>query len=80
MQNANTRLALKLVREAEQLQLGIYAIAPLENIVLELSADELPLYETQLTLKPGESWLQTLQEKDAARLTLQVKAGKANYY
>lgn len=73
VQNANTRLALKLVREAQQLQLGIYAIAPLENIVVELSADEQPLYETQLTLKPGESWLQTLQEKDAARLTLQVK-------
>jgi hypothetical protein len=73
VQNANTRLALKLVREDQQLQLGIYAIAPLENIVVELSADEQPLYETQLTLKPGESWLQTLQEKDAARLTLQVK-------
>ena len=37
------------------LRLGVYAIAPLENIVLELSADNQPLYETQLTLQPGES-------------------------
>lgn len=54
VQNANTQLALKLVRETEQLQLGVYAIAPLENIVVELSAEKQPLYETQLTLKPGE--------------------------
>ncbi len=62
VQNANTQLALKLVRESGQLQLGVYAIAPLNHIVVELSADHQPLYETQLTLKPGESWQQTLPE------------------
>lgn len=73
VQNANTQLALKLVRETEQLQLGVYAIAPLENIVVELSAEKQPLYETQLTLKPGESWQHTLPENDARRLTIKVK-------
>ncbi|MCY0524550.1 hypothetical protein, partial [Klebsiella pneumoniae] len=29
VQNANTQLSLKLVRESGQLQLGVYAIAPL---------------------------------------------------
>ncbi|HBM3027883.1 TPA: DUF5107 domain-containing protein [Klebsiella oxytoca] len=74
VQNANTQLALKLVRESEQLQLGVYAIAPLENIVVELSAEQQPLYETQLTLKPGESWRHTLPEHDAGRLTIKVKS------
>lgn len=73
VQNANTQLALKLVRESGQLQLGVYAIAPLNHIVVELSADHQPLYETQLTLKPGESWQQTLPENGVGRLTLKVK-------
>lgn len=73
VQNANTQLALKLVRDSEQLQLGVYAIAPLENIVVELSAEKQPLYETQLTLKPGESWRHTLPQNDAGRLTIKVK-------
>ena len=63
VQNANTQLALKLVRESGQLLLGVYAIAPLNHIVVELSADHQPLYETQLTLKPGESWQQTLPDR-----------------
>ena len=48
VQNANTQLALKLVRESEQLQLGVYAIAPLENIVVELSAEKQPLMKLSL--------------------------------
>ena len=76
VQNANTQLALKLVRESGQLQLGVYAIAPLNHIVVELSADHQPLYETQLTLKPGESWQQTLPENSVGRLTLKVKTAE----
>lgn len=76
VQNANTQLALKLVRESEQLQVGVYAIAPLENIVVELSDDNQPRYDTQLSLKPGESWLQTLPENGLGRLTLQVKTAE----
>lgn len=41
VQNANTRMAIKLVRDAQQLQLGLYAIAPLDDIAIELSADGL---------------------------------------
>jgi hypothetical protein len=44
--------------------------------VVELSADQQPLYETQLTLKPGESWQQTLPENGAGRLTLKVKTAE----
>ncbi|CAH3634218.1 Lipopolysaccharide assembly protein B [Klebsiella pneumoniae] len=76
VQNANTQLALKLVRESGQLQLGVYAIAPLNHIVVELSADHQPLYETQLTLKPGESWQQTLPENGVGRLALKVKTAE----
>ncbi|MEF3103107.1 DUF5107 domain-containing protein [Raoultella terrigena] len=76
VQNANTRLALKLVREDERLRMGVYAIAPLENIVLELSADNQPLYETQLTLKPGESWQHALPENGVSRLTLRAKSAE----
>ncbi|HHG8771771.1 TPA: DUF5107 domain-containing protein [Raoultella planticola] len=73
VQNANTRLALKLVREDRLLQLGVYSIAPLDNIMLELSADNQPLYATRLTLMPGESWQHTLPENGGSRLTLQAR-------
>ncbi|UNB78911.1 hypothetical protein MJK72_21485 [Klebsiella pneumoniae] len=44
--------------------------------MVELSADHQPLYETQLTLKPGESWRQTLPENGVGRLTLKVKTAE----
>lgn len=76
VQNANTRLAMKLIRESQQLQLGIYAIAPLENVSVELSAGDQPLFETQLTLMPGESWQHTLPDLSPQRLTLTVKSSE----
>jgi tetratricopeptide (TPR) repeat protein len=76
VQNANTQLALKLVRESKKLLVGVYAIAPLEKIVVELIADNQPIYETQLTLRPGESWQHTLPENSAQRLTINVKTAE----
>lgn len=72
VQNANTRMALKLVREAQQLKLGLYAIAPLDDIAIALSAGDQVIFATHLTLKPGESWLQTLPDNGSPRLTMTV--------
>ncbi|ALR77694.1 DUF5107 domain-containing protein [[Enterobacter] lignolyticus] len=72
VQNANTRMAIKLVRDAQQLQLGLYAIAPLDDIAIELSADRLVIFETRLTLKPGENWQQALPDSCPQRLTMTV--------
>jgi hypothetical protein len=55
VQNASTQVAMKLVRESPLLQTGIYAIAPLDNILVELSADQKPIFETHLTLAPEKA-------------------------
>ncbi|WP_407436048.1 DUF5107 domain-containing protein [Lelliottia sp.] len=73
VQNANTQLALKLERYAPQIMLGVYAIAPLEDVSLELSADGQTLWEMRLSLLPGESHQQTLEHTESSRLTLTVK-------
>lgn len=73
VQNANTQLALKLERHALQLQLGIYAIEPLEEVSLELSADDKTFWQTRLSLRPGESYQHTLENITSPRLTLTVK-------
>lgn len=76
VQNASTQVAMKLVRESPLLQTGIYAIAPLDNILVELSADQKPIFETHLTLAPGESWQQTLPDNYPQRLTMTVKSAQ----
>ncbi|WP_446029914.1 DUF5107 domain-containing protein [Lelliottia amnigena] len=73
VQNANTQLALKLERHAPQLHLGIYAIALLEEVSLELSADGKTFWQTRLSLRPGESYQHTLENITSPRLTLTVK-------
>lgn len=73
VQNANTQLALKLERHAPQLHLGIYAIALLEEVSLELSADGKTFWQTRLSLRPGESYQHTLENIASPRLTLTVK-------
>lgn len=78
VQNASTHLAMKLVRASQQLQLGIYAIAPLDNILIEVSADRLPIFETPLTLSPGESWQQCLPDNYPQRLTMTVKTAEGH--
>lgn len=74
VQNASTRMAMKLVRDAQQLQLGLYAVAPLDDIALELSTGEHVIFETRLTLKPGESWQHALPDNHPLRLTMTVKS------
>ncbi|MFW0767535.1 DUF5107 domain-containing protein [Trabulsiella odontotermitis] len=74
VQNASTSLALKLERENGQLTLGIYAVAPLQDVVVELSADGASLWETTLSLQPGNSWLETMTDRFSQRLTLTVRS------
>jgi tetratricopeptide (TPR) repeat protein len=70
--NASATLAIKLERDAGQTQLGVYAVAPLHDVSVLLSADGAPLWETVLSLEPGKSWQQTLPDFEPQRLTLTV--------
>lgn len=72
VQNASTELALRLEREGEQCAVGVYAIAPLEDVQVIVSAQDKPRYEHRLTLQPGESWQTTMAGCGSERLTLRV--------
>ncbi|MBB1201904.1 DUF5107 domain-containing protein [Enterobacteriaceae bacterium 89] len=70
--NASAELALKLERADKQLNLGVYAVAPLRDVSVVLSADGAPLWETVISLEPGKSWQHTLPDSYSQRLTLTV--------
>lgn len=70
--NASQTLALKLERENGQLAVGAYAVAPLDDVSITLSADGETLWETTLSLEPGRSWQQTLPDGWPQRLTMTV--------
>jgi len=70
--NASATLAIKLERENSQLHLGVYAVAPLNEVNVMLSADGAPLWETVICLEPGQNWQQMLPDFGPQRLTLTV--------
>lgn len=72
VQNASTDLALRLVREDGALSVGVYAIAPLHEARVTLSAEGAPFYETTLTLAPGQSWMTRIVENGPDRITMTV--------
>lgn len=72
VQNASTQLALRLVRDNGQLSVGVYAIAPLHDVLVTLSADGKPFYEQMLTLEPGKSWLAEVSDRGHERVTMAV--------
>ncbi|MFG6654720.1 DUF5107 domain-containing protein [Scandinavium sp. M-37] len=72
--NASATLAVKLERDAQQIQLGVYAVAPLHAVNVGLSIDDVPLWETVISLEPGKHWLQTLPDVGPQRLTLTVSS------
>ncbi len=74
VQNASTRLVMRLERQASQLALGLYAVAPLHDVRVEIRDGEQTLWRTQVTLEPGESWQETLAEGGPQRLTMAVLA------
>lgn len=72
VQNASTQLALRLVRDNGKLSLGVYAIAPLQDVQVTLCANGHPFYEHTLTLAPGQSWLTDASDSGHARVTMTV--------
>lgn len=74
--NASAELAIKLERSATGLELGVYAVAPLNEVSVVLSADDTPLWETVITLEPGKNWQQSLADVGPQRLTLTVSTAE----
>lgn len=72
--NASAELAIKLERADNQLHVGVYAVTPLPTVSVVLSAEGVPLWETVISLQPGECWQQTLADSYPQRLTLTVTA------
>ncbi|MDM2928440.1 DUF5107 domain-containing protein [Citrobacter sp. Cm046] len=72
VQNASTQLALRLERDGSQLSIGVYAIAPLRDVQVTLSAKGEPFYENTLTLAPGQSWLVDVSDGGHTRVMMSV--------
>lgn len=72
VQNASTELAMRLERDGNQLAVGVYAIAPLHDVQVVISAQGQPIHEQRLTLQPGQSWQTTLADGGYERVTLSV--------
>lgn len=70
--NASTTLAIKLERQDDNITLGVYAVAPLHEVSVVLTAEGEPQWETVISLTPGESWQQTLPSPGPQRLSLAV--------
>lgn len=73
LQNANTQAAIKLERHHGEIQLGLYAITPLDNVTLVVSADDKEIFRESLTFSPAQSWLHALPDRSSARLTLSLR-------
>lgn len=72
LQNANTSAAIKLERINHSLQLGVYAIEPLNDVTVVLRDGSKILWQTDLSLEPAKAWLHSLNDEYAQRLTLAV--------
>ncbi|VYU38833.1 DUF5107 domain-containing protein [Metakosakonia massiliensis] len=72
VQNASTELALRLVRDNHQLSVGVYAVAPLQNVLVTLSGEKGTFFEKNLTLEPGQSWLSDLPDGGNERVTMTI--------
>ncbi|WP_297207786.1 DUF5107 domain-containing protein [uncultured Pluralibacter sp.] len=72
--NVSSTLAIKLERIDGQLVAGVYAVAPLRDVLVQLSVGDEPLWETVISLEPGTFWQQALADNFPQRLTLTVAA------
>lgn len=72
VQNASIRLLMRLERKSPQLMVGLYAVAPLHGVRVEIREAEKILWSTHVTLEPGQSWQETLDECLPQRLTMTV--------
>ncbi|MBW7982172.1 DUF5107 domain-containing protein [Enterobacillus tribolii] len=76
LQNANTRVAVKLERENDRLSLGVYAIAPLEAATLLLENAAGQVFQESITLAPAQVWQRRIADNSADRLTLRIVDGE----
>jgi tetratricopeptide (TPR) repeat protein len=74
--NASAALAIKLERVDTKLELGVYAVVPLRDVSVVVSANDTPLWETVISLEPGKNWQQTLPDFGPQRLTLTVSTAE----
>lgn len=72
LQNANTSVAIKLERDKTSLQLGVYAIEPLDNICVELRDEKSVLWSKTISLEPTQAWQHKMTAEFPQRLTLAV--------
>ena len=72
VQNASPLLVMRLERQAQRLALGLYAVAPLCDVCVEIRDAQRTLWRTRVTLAPGQSWQETLDENWPQRLTMVV--------
>ena len=72
VQNASAQLVMRLERQASTLVAGLYAVAPLHDVRVEIRDAQQILWSTHVTLAPGQSWQETLNEYWPQRLTMTV--------
>lgn len=53
VQNASAQLVMRLERQAAKLVVGLYAVAPLHNVRVEIRDDQQTLWNTHVTTEPG---------------------------
>ncbi|MCQ9091928.1 DUF5107 domain-containing protein [Vibrio parahaemolyticus] len=70
--NANTDVAIKLERLDGSVQWAVYAIAELEGYVVTISDEDGTLFETKVTLKPGDVHQGEFEVAGDSRLTMKV--------
>lgn len=78
LQNANTQAAIKLERHNGELNLGVYAIAPLPGVTINLQSEGQTLWQTALNLQPAQAWMETVQDSWPQRLTLNLCDAQGN--
>lgn len=76
--NASSTLALKLAREDGELIPGVYAVAPLHNVAVTISASGEPLWENVISLEPGTCWQQALPDSWPQRLTITITSASGD--
>lgn len=72
LQNANTQAAIKLERTNGALQLGLYAIAPLNEVSLVVKGEGEEIFRQPISLQPAQAWLRALPDCSPQRLTLSL--------
>lgn len=72
LQNANTQAAIKLERTNGALQLGLYAIVPLNEVSLVVKGEGEEIFRQPISLQPAQAWLHALPDCSPQRLTLSL--------